>query len=269
MNQIGEVRRNAKVSAKENGNNSNQSVNAQANSLVRDRIEAHGGKERWRAFNKVTAKVVTGGFLWGMKGFEIGSDPPRTMTGEFRRQSVRIDPFGNPDWHLHYEPDRVVIETQSGEIIVDQRNPRETFAGHAWETSWTPAQLAYFSGYAMWTYFNLPFLLGEPGIETTEISSIDQDGLELKGLRVRFPQTIHTHSTEQSLYFDESGLLRRHDYEVEVAGNNPAAHLISEYSDVQGLKLPTKRRVFMLNENGSLQSDRTVVSIDLFDFELS
>lgn len=120
-----------------------------------------------------------------------------------------------------------------------------------------------------WTYFNLPFLLVEPGVEATEIPSIKQDGLELKGLRVRFPQTIHTHSTEQSLYFDESGLLRRHDYEVEVAGNNPAAHLISEYSDVQGLKIPTKRRVFMLNEDGSLQSDRKVVSIDLFDFELS
>lgn len=268
MNRLREVHRNAKVRAKGNGNNSNQSVNARANSLVKDVIEAHGGEKRWRSFNKLTARVVTGGFLWSMKGFEIDG-ASRTMTGEFRRQSVRIDPFGNPDWHLHYEPDRVVIETRSGEIIVDQRNPRETLAGHAWETLWTPAQLAYFSGYAMWTYFNLPFLLGEPGIVTTEISSINQDGLLLKRLRVRFPENIHTHSTKQSLYFDESGLLRRHDYKVEVAGNNPAAHLISEYRDVHGLKIPTKRRVFMLNEDGSLQSDRTVVSIDLFDFELS
>src|SRR5688572_33172285 len=122
-----------------------------------------------------------------------------------------------------YRPDRVVIETQAGEIIAEQENPRETFAGHAWETPWTPVQLGYFNGYAMWTYYNLPFLLDEPVIKTTEIPSINQDGLVLKGLRVRFPENIHTHSTEQSLYFDESGLLRRQDYEVDVAGKNRAA----------------------------------------------
>jgi hypothetical protein len=47
------------------------------------------------------------------------------------------------------QADRVVIETQAGEIIAEQENPRETFAGHAWETPWTPVQLGYFNGYAM------------------------------------------------------------------------------------------------------------------------
>jgi hypothetical protein len=162
----------------------------------------------------------------------------------------------------------VVIEAQDGEIIAEQEHPRKTFAGHAWETPWTPLQLGYFNGYAMWTYYNLPFLLGEPGIEAAEIPSIEHDGLVLQGLRVRFPDNIHTHSTEQNLYFDESGLLRRQDYEVDVAGKNRAAHLISEYSDVQGLKFPTKRRVFVRNEDGTLRRDRILVSIDLFDFEL-
>ena len=27
--------------------------------------------ERWRTFTSVTAKVVSGGFLWSMKGIEI------------------------------------------------------------------------------------------------------------------------------------------------------------------------------------------------------
>jgi hypothetical protein len=46
-------------------------------------------------------------------------------------------------------PDCVVIETRTGDLIAEQRNPRETFAGHAWETPWTPLQLGYFNGYAM------------------------------------------------------------------------------------------------------------------------
>jgi hypothetical protein len=270
MSQIEEIQQSAAGCVGVNhGNAPNQNVIRRwANSLVEDAIEAHGGGARWRAFNKVSAKVVTGGFLWGMKGYEIDR-APRTMTAELRRQAMRIEPFGNPDWHLHYELARVVIETRNGETIAEQENPRETFAGHAWETPWTPTQLAYFSAYAVWNYLNLPFLLGETGIEATEIPSINSDLLVLKGLRIRFPDYIHTHSTEQSLYFDESNLLRRMDYDVEIAGNNPATQMISEYVDVQGLKFPTKRRIFVRNKDNSFQPDRMPVSIDLFDFELN
>ena len=93
------------------------------------------------------------------------------MTSDFKRQRTRTEPFGNPDWHMTYQPDRVAIETAAGDIVAEQLAPRETFDGHAWETPWTPLQLGYFNGYAMWTYYNLPFLLGEPGVQTTEIPS--------------------------------------------------------------------------------------------------
>jgi len=63
--------------------------------------------------------------------------------------------------------------------------------------------------------------------------------------------------------------MRRQDYGVDVAGGSKAGHLISDYVDVQGLKFATKRRVFMRNEDDSLQLDQMPVSIDLSDFELS
>ncbi|MBC7898537.1 MAG: hypothetical protein H7070_00665 [Saprospiraceae bacterium] len=236
--------------------------------LVKLALDAHGGYGRWKQFNKVTAKVVSGGFLWGMKGIDI-DETPRRMTSAFRNQWTRTEPFGEAEWHMIYTPERVVIESQTGEIVAEQQNPRDTFAGHDWETPWTPLQLAYFNGYAMWTYYNLPFLLGEPGFTFTEIPPIDQDGLLLSGLKVRFPQNVHSHSPEQNLYFEENGLLRRQDYQVDVAGGASAGHLISDYIDVQGLKFPTRRRVFMRNANGSLQYDKMPVSIDLVDFEIS
>jgi len=86
---------------------------------------------------------------------------------------------------------------------------------------------------------------------------------------VLFPKHIHTHCAEQSLYFDGDGMLRRQDYEVDVAGKTRAAHLISEYADIQGLKLATKRRVFLRNQDGTLQVDQMIVSIDLSDLRLS
>ena len=121
----------------------------------------------------------------------------------------------------------------------------------------------------MWTYYNLPFLLGEPGVETTEIASIDLDGRPLRGLRAQFAPAIHTHCPEQNLYFDDEGLLRRHDYQVDVAGGTRAAHLISDYIEVQGLRIPTRRRVFMRNEDDTFQSERVLVSADLSDVQLS
>ena len=53
------------------------------------------------------------------------------------------------------------------------------------------------------------------------------------------------------------------------AGNTRAAHLISDDVEAEGLQLATKRRVFMRNEDGTLQPDKVLVSIDLSDFELA
>lgn len=230
--------------------------------------DAHGGLDRWRNFNMVAATVVSGGFLWGMKGFELG-ETPRRMTSEFRRQWTQVEPFGDPDWRMTYEPKRVLIETQGGELVAEQESPRATFAGHTWETPWTPLQLGYFNGYAMWTYYNLPFVLSEQGFEVAELPPITQDGKLLRGLQAHFPKNVHSHCPEQNLYFDEDGLLRRQDYQVDVAGGALAGHLISEYVEVEGLQFPTKRRVFMRNEDGTLQLDKMPVSVDLTDFELS
>ena len=236
--------------------------------LLAEVLDAHGGVDRWRSFTQVTANVVTGGFLWGMKGIDIDS-APRIMTSEFKRQRTRTAPFGDPDWHMTYEPDRVLIATHAGATIAEQQHPRDTFEGHVWETPWTPLQLGYFNGYAMWTYYNVPFLLGEPGVETTEIASIDLDGRALRGLRAQFTSAIHTHSPQQNLYFDHEGLLRRHDYQVDVAGGTRAAHLMSDYVEVQGLRFPTRRRVHIRNEDGTFQTERTLVSADLSDIQLS
>jgi hypothetical protein len=40
-------------------------------------------------------------------------------------------------------------------------------------------------------------------------------------------------STEQTLYFDQKGLLRRHDYHVEISGGIGAAHYVSDLGNRQ------------------------------------
>jgi hypothetical protein len=78
-----------------------------------------------------------------------------------------------------------------------------------------------------------------------------------------------THSTEQTLYFDQQGLLKRHDYDVEISGGTPAAHYVSDLKEFSGIVFPTKRSIFPRQPDGHSVPEPLVVSIDLDQFVLS
>lgn len=135
--------------------------------------------------------------------------------------------------------------------------------GYTLETPWSTLQLAYFVGTAMWTYLTQPFTFTLPGFQTSELEPWDEDGRRWRRLRVTWPSYLATHSTEQTLYFDKDGLLARHDYDVEISGGANAAHYVSDYDDVAGIRVPTKHRIFPRAPNGQSLSEPLVVSIDL------
>ena len=47
------------------------------NKLLARIVEAHGGLDRWRRFNRARATIVTGGAFWGMKNLTQDQDPRR------------------------------------------------------------------------------------------------------------------------------------------------------------------------------------------------
>ena len=65
------------------------------------------------------------------------------------------------------------------------------------------------------------------------------------------------------LYFDNDGLLARHDYDVEISGGTSAAHYVSDYDDVDGIKVPTKHRIFPRTIDGQSLAEPLIVAIDL------
>ncbi len=71
-------------------------------------VEAHGGLGRWRGFHRVEATIVTGGALWGMKNLTQDQDP-RRMTVSLHEERSSVTPFGDPDWHTEFTPDRIAI----------------------------------------------------------------------------------------------------------------------------------------------------------------
>lgn len=235
--------------------------------LLAEALEAHGGLDRWNKSEGLTSSIVTGGVLWGLKGIDMDGSPRRVKT-RFRDQWTQTSPFGAPDWVMTWQPEHLEIRDGTGALVAERDNGRDAF-DRSFEGKWDPLNFAYFNGYAMWTYHAAPFVFAEPGFSTAEIDPIIHDGEELRGLEVTFPDHFHSHTQTQRFYFGADGLLRRHDYEVDVWANAKAAHLLSDYVDVEGLKFPSRRHVYPRQDDGSPDYSINTVSIELTGYELS
>ena len=234
------------------------------NELLRNVLQAHGGLDTWNRFTSVSAQIETGGGLWALKG--LVQDPaPRTMQVSLHEEFASVAPFGQPDWRTSFRPDRIAIETREGKTVRERMNPREAFAVHAMNTPWDPLDRAYFNGYAMWTYLTTPFFMAMPGFEVEETAPWQEGAESWRGLRVRFPASIASHSREQVFYFGDDFLLRRHDYQVEIASGFPAAQYVSNYIEAQGIRLPSRRRAYLRGPDRKPVHDMLLVAIDLSD----
>ena len=230
--------------------------------LLETVIEAHGGLTRWTRLETVSARLVQGGALWSLKG-QQGVLDDVFVTASLHEERVSHHPFGAPDRRSAFTPERVAIMADNGTIVEALDRPRASFAGHTLDTPWTTLQLAYFVGTAMWTYLTQPFTFALPEFKTTELDRWPEAGEQWRRLRVTWPGYLATHSTEQTLYFGENGLIRRHDYDVEIAGGNSAAHYISDYMQVAGIMIPTKHRIFPRSLDGQALGEPLIVSIDV------
>ncbi len=231
-------------------------------------LSAHGGLERWRRFISMEATIVSGGLLWEIKGQP--QDPaPRRMTVALDREWASVRPFGADDQKTDFTPERVAIEKLDGSVVSERSNPRESFARHVLTTPWDPLQRAYFNGYALWTYLTTPFLFELPGFTVTELDPIEDNGERWSGLQVHFPDRFASHSSLQEFYFGSDFLLRRHDYRVDVAGGFAAIQYVYDMVEVDGIKLPSRRRAYRCDADGRLIPDQLMVSIDISDVHLT
>ncbi|MET7434050.1 hypothetical protein ABZT16_34605 [Streptomyces flaveolus] len=231
-------------------------------------FDAYGGRARWEEAGRITARQFFGGALWGMKGHPGALDDV-DVTVDLRREYVTQKPFFHPDHHTAFSADRVAVEDSDGNVVEELTDPRASFAGHDLMTPWTRLQLAYFSGSAMWTYLAEPLSLTYPGVRTEEIGPWTEDGEKFRRLHITFPDSIATLSTEQTVYVDSQGLIRRRDYSVEIAGNTPAAHYISGHQEVSGLVIPTTRMIYSRDDEGHKIPEPLVVSVRLENVAVS
>src|ERR1700751_3524441 len=127
--------------------------------------------------------------IWSLaecSGGQFGKLERTNVTVGLGKEWASHQPFGQDNRRTSFGPDRVAIEDAQGNVLEELAAPRSPSAGHALEPPWTEPQLAYFAGYAMWTYLNLPFLALQEGVEVEELPIWHENRKAWSPLRLTF-----------------------------------------------------------------------------------
>jgi hypothetical protein len=154
-----------------------------------------------------------------------------------------------------YQDGKVWVQTDAGAMVEELPAPRTAYEGHERSTPWNDLQYLYFIGYAFWNCFTTPFLLASEGVICEEVEPWEENHQKWRVLRATFDSSIDTHCAVQKFYFDDHGMLQRHDYFTDVAKGN-AAHYCMDYKTFDGL---FSQRVDAWFRVGTVSSPRQVV----------
>jgi hypothetical protein len=236
------------------------------NELLNLALKAHGGLDRWNKVKAIKVAASITGAIWFAKGKgDFLKDV--VLTAETRKERLTVD-FPGQDKRFIFEPDLIVSEREDGTLIEARDSPEESFQGQQRETPWDELHVAYFVGEALWTYLNIPFLYTYKGLTTDEIAPIQVEGETWRRLKVTFPDYVKSHSREQISCFGPDGLLRRHDYTVDILGGATGLNYASDYRDVDGIIVPAKRRVYAYEGDYQLVKEPLLVAIDMGEISL-
>jgi hypothetical protein len=215
-----------------------------ARALLERALERHGGWGAWHRSGglSLTLDSLTG-LIPKMKG--VGDSFPRPTRAEiWPRRGVTV-------FHDYPVAGRRgvfsggQVQLLDGATILEARaTPRASFSGLRKLRRWSPLDALYFFGYALAHYHALPFSLVDA--RPLRLRRARSAGRRLSGVEVELPASLHTHSTRQTFYFDDEGLLRRHDYVADIIGWwARGAHRWEDFVDVGGLQVARRRHVVL------------------------
>ena len=234
------------------------------NDLLDRAVRAHGGAGRWERFSRFRITASVTGAIWAMKG-KAGLLDNVVFTGQTRDQQITISPFPGPGRYTTWTPARLTIEQDDGVVLAQQPDPAGQFAGHTRQTPWNDFHAACFAAEATWNYAVTPFVFLGPGFVIEEGEPWREDGEVWRSLLVTYPGHLAAHCRQQRYFFDDSGLLRRIDHAVDVLGSGRAVHYPSQYRPFDGIQVPTRRRVYVRNPDGSPARESVSIAIDVSD----
>jgi hypothetical protein len=241
------------------------------NDLIETTIKAHGGLEQWKQLRQISAAFGASGPGFKQRGpiAEAFTRMPMRATVDTREQKSVLEPFIASGQRGLYAPYRTVVESLDGAPVEELDDPRESLKSMVPGTPWSATHVLYFVGYSLWMYFTLPFSFLTDGVECEEVEPWVEHGETWRALKVTYPDSYPSHSTEQIHYFDDQGLMRRQDYTVDVRQDLAVAHYLDGQREFDGFVFATKRRIYARGPDKRPLMDRLLISADFDDIKLS
>ncbi|MDX1707681.1 MAG: hypothetical protein R3274_03705, partial [Desulfobacterales bacterium] len=191
--------------------------NQKGQEILEQVIERHGGMDLWSAVDTITMHARTGGVALPLR-FKFGAFNSYKAHIRAQKPYVRITPHPRQGMQGIFSENTVRIESENGKIIQERTSARKAFKDWRHKIWWDHLDAIHFAGYALWNYLTTPFLLCRPQIQLQELSPWQENNESWQRLQVTFPPDVLTHCPQQIFYFDDGGLLKRHDYTALVFG---------------------------------------------------
>ena len=234
--------------------------------LLKLAVASHGGLDRWNQVTSMTADASVTGALWDLKRNGHALNDVRFVI-DTTKELLMMDVV-TQQRRMVFEPHRVARQDLDGAFIDARDDPERSFDGHRVETPWDDLHLAYFVGEAVWTYLNMPFLFTRAGFASEEIAPIQVVGETWRRLKVTFPDHIKSHTQQQIACFGPDGLLRRHDFTIDILGGATGMLYATDYRDVDGIIIPTRRRGYAWQGDYERIDEPLLVAIDLSEISV-
>jgi hypothetical protein len=236
-------------------------------SLLERAIRRHGGWAAWTSAGTIAFRFARlDGLLPTVKGVGRTLPLPTRIEVVPRNATAVFEDFPARGSRGMFTAGEVRLLGAHGEVLIQLANGRDAFQRASTFARWSPLQALYFFGYAITHYHSLPFTLvdGRP----LALTGARVAGYRLRGVRVELPDGLHTHSRIQTFFFDDDGLIRRHDYVAEVVG--PWAHGAHFWEDFTlAGELAVARRRHVVARLGARPLPVTVLHAELTDVSAS
>jgi len=224
--------------------------------LLERTIYAHGGLDRSKGFRYLKAKIKADGAIWAMKG-QPGIFYDVDVSVDLLKQEIELT---TDQFRATYSPDNILALTEIGKPVQELTAPRSSFAEYGKAETWTWLQAIYFLGYTLWSHVQVPILFLKPGFHVIALGPWrEKKGETWQRLQVNFPDNIAAHSRSQTFYIGRDGLIKRQDYQMDIAGGTPIAQYLEDYVQVPPFRLPTILRAYVRKEDNMPMLDQPLL----------
>ena len=113
------------------------------NNLLKSAVAGHGGQERWKQLRSVRSILSVTGSLWESK--EMADSLVGIEIEVWIHEQKVITNLPLRKKRFLFQPDLLVIESESGHKRTEYENPRKAFAEMSQTTPWEDVHVAYFA----------------------------------------------------------------------------------------------------------------------------